>query len=169
MKRKQIVIVLIAVILAVTGYSLGMRGCRAAEEKLITCWILCKPGEGNQVNVRRTPAKSGQQVGSLEVGDWFLTDGSSANGFIRAYGIGEYGEGWVYCGFVSTEKPVEVNERYCCVARNRVACRRWIEGPQTSRPWLMNGSNVRVYYIAGDWAVTDRGYIRSEWLEVDPE
>ena len=46
---------------------------------------------------------------------------------------------------------------------------RWVDGPQVARsPWLRNGSSVQVFYIAGDWAVTSRGYIRTEWLEVDP-
>ena len=130
--------------------------------------ILCKPN--SRVNVRRTPNKGAEEVGYLEVGDEILTDGTSRNGFIRVYGIGEYGEGWVYCGYVVSEKPAEVFENYVCVAKNRVACRRWVSGPQVSgSPWLANGSNVTVFYIAGEWALTSRGYIQREWLEVDPE
>ena len=68
---------------------------------------------------------------------------------------------------------MEVGENYVCVAKSRVACRRWVNGPQiedNGRPrWLVNGSNVSVFYIAEGWAVTSRGYIQSEWLEVDPE
>ena len=76
-----------AVIIAVIVASV----CRG--EGLVKCWVMCKPG--SQVNVRRTPSKSAQEVGFLETGDWFLTDGSSSNGFIRVYEIGEYGEGWI--------------------------------------------------------------------------
>ena len=35
--------------------------------------------------------------------------------------------------------------------------------------WLVNGSTVEVFYTAEGWACTSRGYIKSEWLEVDPE
>ena len=99
-----------------------------------------------------------------------MTDAKSANGYIRAFGIGEYGEGWVYCGNVVTEEPVAVFERYCCVAKKRAALRRWVDGPQVAgSPWLVNGSTVEVFYTAEGWACTSRGYIKSEWLEVDPE
>ena len=101
--------------------------------------------------------------------DWFLTDGTSSDGWIRCYGIGEYGEGWIYSGYVAIEEPKPVYEQYVCVAKTRVACRKWIDGPKVDGyAWLTNGSNVQVFYIAGDWAITSRGYIRSEWLEVDP-
>ena len=164
MKRKQFIILCTVALLI--GCMIGAASCRAAEEGLIRVWILCKPG--SQVIVRQVPSKTGTEVGALEVGDWFLTDGKSSNGFIRAYGIGEHGEGWVYCGYVATEEPVPVFENYSCIAKNRVACRRWMEGPQTSKPWLVNGSSVTVFHIAGEWACTSRGYIRAEWLEADP-
>ena len=150
-------IVIIAVIVA--------NVCRG--EELVKCWVMCKPG--SQVNVRRTPSKDAQEVGYLDACDWFLTDGSSSNGFIRAYGIGEYGEGWVYAGYVSTDEPEEVFEQYVCVAPSRVACRRWMNGPKVEgSPWLANLSTVDVFYIADGWACTSRGYIQSEWLEVSP-
>lgn len=169
MKRKQkiLIIIVIAAVVMAAAYFTEMNACRAAaEDTLIRCWILCKPG--SRVTVRRTPDKRAMEVGQLEVGDWFMTDAVSSNGFIRAYGIGEYGEGWIYCGYVSTEEPKEVNGRFCCVAKKQVACRRWMDGPQTETPWLKNGSQVKVYWKTDEWAVTSRGYIRSEWLEADP-
>ena len=167
MSKRNYVIVfsaILAVIVVLVGCAIG-----GAEENdgMVKCWILCQPG--SQVNVRRTPSKNGMEVGFLEVGDWFWTDGSRKDGWIRCYGIGEYGEGWIYSGYVATEEPVKIFEQYVCVAKNRVACRRWMGGPQTSRPWLKNGSNVDVFYMADEWAVTSRGYIKSEWLEVDPK
>lgn len=159
-------VVLVALIIVVT-VALTVTFCKG-EEQLVTVYTLCKPG--SQVIVRRTPAKNAMEVGYLEVGDSFLTDGSSSNGYIRCYGIGEYGEGWVYCGFVTEYEPEPVFETYCCVAKTRVACRRWMNGPKVERsPWLVNGSDVQVFYIAGDWACTSRGYIKAEYLEVDPQ
>ena len=153
-------IFILAALVVFAGYVIGS----ARADKPLTCWALCKPG--TQVNVRRTPDKRGQVVGYLEVGDSFQTDGVSKNGYLRALGIGEFGEAWIYCGYTVTEKPEAVYENYSCVAKNRVAVRKWVEGPQVS--WLKNGSEVQVFYIAGDWAVTSRGYVQHEWLEVAP-
>ena len=97
--RRSIAILLLAVVVFICAYG-GMRRCMAARE--ITCWALCKPGA--QVMLRATPEKDGQIVGYLEVGDSFRTDAESRNGYIRAYGVGD-GGGWVYCGFVVTDKP----------------------------------------------------------------
>ena len=112
----------------------------------------------------------GQAV--LECGDSFETDGENRNGWFRVMNRGEC-ECFIYCGYVVTDEPKPIGENYVCVAKNRVACRRWVDGPQiedNGRPrWLVNGSNVSVFYIAEGWAVTSRGYIQSEWLEVDPE
>jgi len=165
--RKILIILLAMIIIAGTVYLAALSANAAyASERLIKCWVLCQPG--SQVVVRRTPSKNAMEVARLEVGDWFETDATASNGYIRCYGIGEYGEGWIYCGYVATEEPKEVNGTYCCVAKNRVACRRWMDGPQTSNPWLKNGSDVKVYHIAGEWACTARGYIKSEYLEADP-
>jgi hypothetical protein len=165
-KEKTIFFVIITLLMIMVVIVLAVNYCKG-EDALVKCWILCKPG--SQVNVRRTPSKTGQEVGFLEVGDDFLTDGTSADGWIRCYGIGEYGEGWIYSGYVATEEPVPVFEQYVCCGKGRVACRRWMNGPKIDRtPWLANGSNVDVFYIAGDWALTSRGYIMSKYLEADP-
>ena len=159
--------VLITVVVAIT-----VSVCKG-EDALVKCWVMCKPENHdhtiNYVHVRRVPSKTGMEVGYLDAGDWFMTDGTSADGWIRCYDIGEYGEGWVYCGFVTEYEPEPVFETYCCVAKTRVACRRWMNGPKIERtPWLANGSNVDMFYIAGDWALTSRGYIMSKYLEADP-
>lgn len=162
------VILVIAAAVILAAYVVALNAAQAAaEDQLATCWILCKPGD--YVNVRRTPGKNAMEVGRLEVGDSFLTDGVSSDGWIRCYGIGEYGEGWIYCGFVATEEPVAVFQTYVCAAPKRVACRRWMNGPKTRNPWLTNGSDVQVFHIAGEWACTSRGFIRAEWLDPNPQ
>ena len=76
--------------------------------------------------------------------------------------------GWVYLGYVVTEKPQVIGERYMCNAVKQVACRKWMGGPQVDqKPWLKNGQTCEVFLMADGWAVTSRGYIRSEWLEFD--
>ena len=166
-KEKTIFYAIIAVLMIIVTIVLGINFCKG-EDELVKVWVMCKPG--SQVNVRRTPDKRSMEVGYLDSGDWFLTDGTSADGWIRCYGIGEYGEGWVYCGYVVTEEPVAVFEQYVCCAPKRVAIRRWMNGPKVDgSAWLTNGSDVDVFYIADGWACTSRGYISAEWLEVDPK
>ena len=157
-------IILRAVLIVLIIQSLYVIIGRAEENQ---CWALCKPRD--HVNLREEPRKDSKSVGWLECGDSFYTDGIIKNGWLHVLDVGEC-DCWIYAGYVSFEAPVYVDEQYVCVAKKWVACRRWVNGPQIKgrRGWLHNGTNVNVHYIAGDWAVTDRGYIRSEWLEVDP-
>lgn len=164
-KARIVLLILIAAVVFVGAYCMATG---RAEGKTITCWILCK--QDDFVNIRTEPDKGSRACGFLEVGDDFQTDGKSRNGFIRVLDRGESAEAWIYAGYVVTEKPEEINQNYVVVAKNRVAARRWVDGPQVvGRPWLKNGSEVMVYYIAEGWALTNRGYIRAEWLEEDPK
>ena len=132
-----------------------------------TMWVFCN----GYVNVRQSPSKNSTIVGRLDSGEEFETDGTVRNGFIQALGIGENGDAWIFAGFTSDEQPEKTDKQYVCVAKKRVACRRWIKGPRIKGKtgWLYNGSNVKVYWRTSEWAVTSRGYIMTEWLEVDPE
>ncbi len=171
-KRKRISrfsVALQAILIVVIFAAVVIWAAGRAEDVSITCWALCKPGD--RVNLRMKPDKDSREVGWLECGDSFQTDGTNRNGWIRVLDAGEC-ECWIYSGYVVTEEPEVVGENYVCVSRNRVACRRWVDGPQIRingrLSWLKNGSCVSVFYIAGEWAVTSRGYIKAEWLEVDP-
>ena len=164
-KQRKAFAIISAVIFLITAlitYTVSM------ADDTATAWALCKPGA--QVNVRRSASKKSEIVGYLEVTDEFRTDGKTRNGFLHVISMGEYGDGWVYLGFVSTEKPEPVFENYCVIARNRVACRRWCDGPQVAGKlgWIYNGSDVTVFYVGDGWAVTSRGYIKAEFLECDP-
>ena len=154
-----LIIVIVFIIGAIIGsYCFG-------EEPLATCWIMCKPG--SYVTIRSEPRKSAEVRGYLDSGDSFQTDGESIDGWITCCS----GEGgWVYTGYVVTEKPQVVGERYICAAKKQVACRKWMSGPQIDgKPWLRNGEYVQVFLMADGWAVTNRGYIKSEWLDASPE
>ena len=94
----------------------------------------------------------------------------SAEGWIRVYGIGEYGEGWIYCGYVVTEEPQMIGKQYRVNSNGRVIIRKWMNGPKVDgKGYLVNGSTVTVFCIADGWAMTNRGYIKAEFLEEDPE
>ena len=43
-------------------------------------------------------------------------------------------------------------------------------GPQSDgAEWMYNGQFCQVFVTDGEWSITSRGYIRSEWLEVSVE
>ena len=158
-------IALIAIVIVIT-VALTLSICHG--EQLATCWIMCKPG--SRVEIRATPDKGGISEGWLDCGDSFETDAETKNGWIHCYGVGDAEEGWIYLGYVTTQKPEEIGERYVCVANYRAACRKWMAGPQIeSAPWIYNGQYCQVLVSDGEWAITNRGYIRAEWLEVSVE
>lgn len=137
--------------------------CRA-EDVTTTCWVLCKPGD--HVNLRIGPGKGYSSVGWLEIGDDFTTDGEKRNGWIRVLDRGEC-ECWIFGGYVVEVKPEAIGETRYVAAKKQLACRRWVNGPQIKgREWLKNGREVQVFYVAGEWAVTNLGYVEAGWLEV---
>ena len=171
-KEKIVAAVVLVALIIVATVALTLSFCKG-EGQLVTCWVMCQPNDpkdgGHYVNARIAPSTSCRPVGYLENGDSFQTDAKGENGFLKAYGIGENGTAWIYSGFVVTEEPEIINEQYVCVSNARVAIRRWMNGPRVAGSgWLTNGSNVFVYAIADGWAITDRGYIMSEYLEADP-
>lgn len=160
-----IVLTILAILCAVLVWMLVEPAL--AEEEETEVWILMKPGD--YVNVRMYPRKKSEAIGRLDAGDSFLTDGKTKNGFLHVLNVGEC-DGWVYKWYVAREQPEIVNEYYTVVAKRQLICRRGVGGPRIKGRlgWMKNGTRVKVFCIAGEWAITSRGYVKSEWLEVDP-
>ena len=165
--RKKLIIAvaeLIAIVLIIVNVVCTLQAIGFADAA--DRWILCKPKDW--INVRETPSKNGAEAGYLECGDHFRTDGKERNGFVHVLSWGECGDAWVYGGYVVDEEPTAVFANYVCVAKKQAICRKWIDGPKTATSYrLKSGQSVTVFYEASGWAVTSRGYVRSEWLEVD--
>ena len=134
-----------------------------AEARTITAWILCQPND--YVNARQAPGTRSECVGRLECGDVFEIDGREKNGFFHAPDFpSENGEAWVYSGYIALEKPENADGKICTIrSSGRVACRKWIEGPR--RCWVIDGSEVRVYSYTRNWAVTNKGFIQTQYIE----
>lgn len=166
--QKKAFLVITVLLISVCVFLAHYAGIRArAEEQEVTCWIMCKPG--GFVNLRMWASRKAAEVGRLDCGDSFKTDGKTRNGFVHCLDRGDC-DCWVWAGNVVFEEPQLIGEKYTVIAKNRVACRRWIDGPQIEqKPWILNGTDVDVFVMADGWAVTSRGYIKSEWLEADPE
>ena len=138
-------------------------GCFTALAEDYRIFILCNPK--TCVNVRNSAKKGSEIVGWLDFGDWVETDGKKENGFIHVYGIGEYGEGWVFAGYVVEDQPEKTDKVYASIgASGRVMSYRWINGRKNG--WLKVCEEVKILGLSEEWAVTDKGYIRTKYLEV---
>lgn len=126
-------------------------------------FILCNPK--TPVNVRRSPKKGNNVSGRLDFGDSVMTDGEKRNGYLHVLGVTEDGEGWIFAGYVIEDEPEKMEQTRANVAASgRVMSYRWIDGKRNG--WVKVGTDLRVLAISDEWAVTDRGYIRTEYLEV---
>ena len=125
-----------------------------------TVYVLCQPD--SFVYVREFPKKGAQMAGYAELGDALETDGVKRNGYLLVYGF--EGDAWISTGFV-TWYPVTVFKAKTQInSKGRVACRRSING--TRRKWLKDGSEVVIYAFADDWAITNQGFIQTQYLGV---
>ena len=138
-------------------------GSAEAEDGFVyRCWAMCRPG--SEVMIREKPNKRAAVVGAVSAGRQMWTDWQEKNGWLHLVDVSsEAGEGWIYEGYVVFTEPREIGGEMRIRANGRVACRSWIGGKRTG--WARNGEAVKVYWIADDIAMTDRGFILSEYLE----
>lgn len=135
----------------------------SAEGATYTRWVICEPG--SEVLLRESPSRHAEIVGAVVCGEAIRTDGRERNGYIHLVGVSnETGEGWIHEGYVVYDEPVRIDAEGVITARGRVACRKSIGGKR--KAWAAAGSTVTVYWISREWAVTDKGYISSDYLEV---
>ena len=139
----------------------GLYGVSAGVCDGYKVFILCNPR--TPVNVRISPKKGTDIVGRLDFGDWIETDGEKRNGFLHVYGIGEYGDGWIFAGYTVETEPLQLDSWAIIEASGRVMSYRWIGGRKNG--WIKVGERVKVYGLSDDWAVTSKGYIRTKYLE----
>ena len=153
---------ILVLMLVVAAYSVACEINKAhAETVYAVGYILCK----DYVLIREWASRKAPEIGQLDPCDQVEIDGKTKDGFAH---IVSPCDGWVWAGNIVFSPVEEVNRPAYVTAKNRVACRRWVDGPQVeSKPWIVTGSECRVYYMDSEWAVTSRGYIRVEYLEVE--
>lgn len=124
-------------------------------------WILCEPT--GTVNIRSTPG--GTVFGGATCGDKVWTDNRQKNGFLHVLELAaEQDSGWISGRYIVYDEPHEVNAVMAICSDGRVACRTWIGGK--IKGWVYDGDLVTVYWKSDTWAVTDKGYIMSEFLRM---
>ena len=160
--KAQMMAILAAAIGIFIGTFIGLQlVARGEENRLTEAWVLCQPD--SYVNIRERASSRSAYAGMLMSGDLIWVDGQTKNGYAHCDDMpNEAGEGWVHAGYIVFEEPEEVNKECRISSNGRVSCRRTIGGDR--RCWVVDGSEVFVYQVAGEWAVTDKGFVKTEFI-----
>lgn len=157
--RLVLEVALIAVILIV--FAFVIKSFAKADPITEQVWVICEPA--GTVNIRRKPG--GEVFGGATCGNELWTDNRQKNGYLHVIDLAaEEDEGWISTRYIVYDEPAAINGPMVITGNGRVAVRKWIGGKIIR--WLQPGDGVHVYWMSEEWAVTDRGYIRSEFLEV---
>ena len=141
-----------------------MRDAGLAEEKGYTeGWVLCMPD--NYVNVRLGPSRKSSEVGWKSTGDMVRLDGRKRNGYLHCVdGLGN-DDGWIHAGYVVHDEPEYMYAKATIVSKGRLAARKYVDGKRTR--WLKSGVEVLVYYWSEEWCLTNCGYVKAIYLELE--
>lgn len=162
-EKKFRAMVLIVGLLLSVAYVLHAGVSNAQEKFRWECWVVCEPD--SFVMIRSQPNLHGRVVGWAYAGDRITADDLTEDGWVHSSDLLiEAGEGWICIDYLTDAQPRMTEGLICRVEANgRVAAREGIAGKR--RAWLQPGTEVEVYMVAGEWAVTDKGYIAIEYLE----
>ena len=151
-------IALIAAVLI--GIVSAVRGIAKADTITEEVWVLCEPN--GTVNIRSKPG--GAVFGGTSCGAKLWTDNRQRDGFLHVLELNAEEEtGWISQRYIVYDEPHPVDAVMVITSDGRVACRKWIGGKIIR--WIHDGGTVTVYWMSESWAVTEYGYIRSEYLE----
>lgn len=130
----------------------------------IYVYVLCNPS--SWVNIHSKPSKRSETIAYAFTGDKLYSDCEYKNGYIHVIDLAsETTEGWVSEAYIVYDEPTVYDdyEVFTVCVRGRVAVRKTVDG-QRSR-WLKNGAKIKVYAISNEWAVTNYGFVMTEFLE----
>ena len=128
-------------------------------------YVLCSPR--SEVNVRLHPKKS-EIIACVVFGKKVESNRKRQNGYIHVEGLAaETTSGWIYSGYLIDDEPVQCDLKARIVSNGRVACRKCVAGKVIR--WLQNGSEVEIYAVSEEWCVTDKGYIKREFIEIQEQ
>ena len=135
---------------------------RARSEESV--WVLCQPD--SWVNVRATPSKHSNEIGRMECGDSAYTDGKTKNGYLHLVNLSfEEDEGWIKKGYIVYDEPYRpVIYDTTVDSKGRVAARKTIKGNR--RCWLNDGQNIKVYMASSEWCVTNKGFVKTQFIDL---
>lgn len=135
-----------------------------ADEGYRDAWVLCNPKPGNHVNVRSHPSKGGEVIATVDAGDYIPLTGKKQGRWYQCDVPCEAGMGWIRGDYLVFDKPVTfTGGRKYRTTNGKVYARYSIKGNKCAT--LKKGATVTVLLMASEWAVTDRGFIMTEFLE----
>ena len=127
-------------------------------------YLVCVPHD--YVKIRSKPYTHSEVFGRFEPGEIVYLDGKRRGEFLHCVGLRlEDTEGWIHRGYIVDAEPELIDRPGLIVSRGRVAARKNINGKRTK--WLKNGTELNVYYWAGEWTLTNKGYVKSDFIEID--
>lgn len=117
----------------------------------------------DELNVRAKPSLGSRVHGRLFTGDQVEVV-KTYNGWCYLEGLhSEEGVGWISGKYVVPDPVTEMyNATAVVTASGRVAIRDSVNGERIS--WAHPGDVVSVYGMSDSWSVTDRGYMKTEYL-----
>lgn len=144
--------------------------CAIAAKDPVTMTVLCLPD--SFVTVRSSAGLRGGSIGRLYLGDSVQVDSvkrdSSGRNWWHCTGLACESEAGYVCMDYLTDGDCTLYGQHgtpaAVTANGRVAARKSVGGERKS--WLKPGASVTVYAVCGDWAVTNRGYVRREYLSI---
>lgn len=158
---KQILIVGVLAVLLATAYGVQTARITArADAQTVKAWIMCAPN--SYVNCRPGPSRKGDSLGMLETGYQLEIDGQVKNGFAHCHVSLERDQGWVHAGYIVFEEPKWIDKDMTITTDSRVAVRNHKNGERNA--WLRSGDPVHVYWKADGWAITNRGWVQTQYI-----
>ncbi|MBR2800315.1 MAG: hypothetical protein IKE04_05510 [Oscillospiraceae bacterium] len=162
-KRRRRRRIIIGCVLAVLILVITLVVTNASTERR-DAYIMCRPG--SEVNVRDSATTHGQLIGHLILGDSINVD-REYKGWVHSKSLSfEQSSGWISADYVVYDYPQAIPEgrTYIVSASGCVAV--WKGMTRASRVcWVHPGDKVTVLAISQEWALTDRGYIRTQYLQ----
>ena len=141
----------------------GEDSSRADRKGTEERWALCQPD--SYLNIREEPKKGANICGWLYLGDRVETDGKVKNGYLHIIRAStETGDGWVAARYLMEIPPKVQTVTGTIESKSRVAARSQPGGKRNR--WMKPGDKVTVYAFGSEWTVTDRGFIRSEFVAI---
>lgn len=162
--RRKLIIAL--VVLLAASLVVWMAGMAKGEEEPVTMWVICSD---SYVNIRERPSTKAKIGGRLDFADEVqvseLVEDRSGTEWYRVEDVTELGHGYVCASYLTTSKPERVDKTATVSASGRVAVYRRVNG--TRKTWVKDGAQVRIRIQSDAWCLIDKGWIKTEYLEVE--
>lgn len=155
----------IAVFFFILGMLLGFLLLSIAKADTITMYGVCEKGS---INVRLKPNGHSEVCGKLEFG-WSVDILDSKNvGKVTWYkvdGITEYGYGWINGNYLLSSEPTKPEEMYGTITANGRVAVYSITGER--KGWVKPNESLRVIIYSDERCFTNKGWIKTKYLEVE--